>query len=173
MSAGSQESGMQSEQPAMQPVAPSGVNPSSGAHSPERPGERKARWFAALIVLAIVAYPAARWMGVGGDPVASGSRRSLLQQSVEHYTAGRYDEAVQAAKAAIAENAKSAEAYNNLAVSYLGLRRYDEGIEAAQTAIRLQPDNQLAKNNLAWIEREKAKASRPPVSQAETAQAAT
>lgn len=83
---------------------------------------------------------------------------SNLQLSFEHYQAGRYKEAIAAAQAVLAVNPESPDAYNNMAISYLGLKMYDEGIRAAEQALRLRPDYQLARNNLAWIQQEKAKA---------------
>jgi tetratricopeptide (TPR) repeat protein len=92
----------------------------------------------------------------------SSSAAAALKRSLERYQAGRYEEAIAAAKEALEENPGSAEAYNNLAVSYLGARRFDEAIHAAQEAVRLKPDFQLAKNNLAWIQREKTRANGVP-----------
>ena len=108
----------------------------------------------AAVIVALLAYPL---VGCSGEtPPADAA--SELQLSFEHYQAGRYQEAITAADPSLAQ------AYNNIAVSYLGLRMYDEASKAAQEAIRLSPDLQLAKNNLAWIQREKAKApSAPPV----------
>jgi tetratricopeptide (TPR) repeat protein len=129
------------------------------------------------LVLLLVAYPAARWMLSRGAEAPrtqadSTAFQSALESSFQHYQARRYDEAVTAAKGAIAMNPNSAEAYNNLAVSYLGLRKFDEATQAAQTAIRLQPNSQLAKNNLVWIQQERAKASAPAVAPAAATQAA-
>lgn len=101
------------------------------------------------------------------QPQAAGALE--LQQSFDLYQAGRYQEALAAARAAIAANPKSADAYNNLAVAYMGLRQIDEAIQAAEDAIRLRPDYQLAKNNLAWFRSEKAVAR--PVTPAEAEQA--
>ena len=88
--------------------------------------------------------------GISGDPwrsmVAAGvvvlltcsaaacSEEHELQLSLEHYQAGRYQEAITAAKTALVANPNSAGAYNNLAVSYLALSMYDEAIHAAQEA---------------------------------------
>lgn len=96
-----------------------------------------------------------------------------LQRSFQQYQAGRFQEAIVSANAAIAANPASADAYNNLAVSYLGLRQFDGAIQAAQDAIRLKPDYQLAKNNLAWIQREKAKATSAPVQATPSSPAST
>ena len=133
------------------------------------------RWGIAVAVMALIAYPAARWAGIGGGgaavaPASAGARE--LQSSFEHYRAGRYQEAVTAARASLAANPNSAEAYNNLAVSYMGLRQIDDAIQASQEAIRIRPDFQLAKNNLAWLQREKAKAALPPPTAAQAAEAA-
>jgi tetratricopeptide (TPR) repeat protein len=121
------------------------------------------RWtVAAAVALMLVAYPFVNWLTGGSRPApVTASAESSSQEAMELYQAGQYQEAVAAAKASIALNPKLADAYNNLAVSYLQLRQYDEGIQAAQEAIRLKPDFQLAKNNLAWIQREKAGAAAP------------
>ena len=118
-------------------------------------------WRGALVVmlLALAAYPLAHWLTGGGKNAgggAPGAWQARLQSSVAHYQAGRYQDAISEAKAALAANPNLPEAYNNLAVSYLQVRMFDEGIQAAQEAIRLRPDFSLAKNNLAWIQREKA-----------------
>lgn len=94
-----------------------------------------------------------------------------LRLSAQQLQEGRYQEAVDSAKVALAADPNSADAYSNLAVSYLGLLMYDEAIQAAQEAIRLRPDYQLAKNNLAWIQREKAQATLPSVPAAQIAEA--
>ena len=99
------------------------------------------------------------------------SYAAALQLSAQHFQAGRYQEARDAAQAALAANPESADAYNNLALAYLELGMHDEGIQAARNAIRLRPDYQLARNNLAWIEEEKASAALPRVQAAEREQA--
>ncbi len=142
-----------------QPAAPSG----SG------------RWLLVAVVLVLVVYPAARWVlsrgGGTAAPKTAGAGQSELQLSYQHYEAGRYQEAITAAKAALAKDPKSADAYNNMAVAYMGLRQIDNAIEVVQNAIRLKPDYQLAKNNLAWFQQEKATTGLPPVQQAQLAQA--
>lgn len=122
-------------------------------------------WAIAVVVVVLLMYPLARWMmgeggaGTVGVPLPAASQ---LQTSFEHYQAGRYQEAIASAKAALAVAPNLADAYNNLAVSYLALRQYDEATRAAEEAIRLNPDYQLAKNNLAWIQRERAASAAPP-----------
>lgn len=115
------------------------------------------RWGLATVLLMLIAYPAGRWMR-GSDAASVSTAQVALHNSLEHYRAGRYQDAVYAAQAAIAADSNLADAYNNLAVSYLQLRQYDEALRAVQEAIRLKPDFELAKNNLAWIQQQKAKA---------------
>ncbi len=120
-------------------------------------------WVTALVV--VVTAVCALWVanhGEGPEVVKSAPPSDALQSSFQQYQAGKYADAIASAKAALALNPDSADAYNNLAVSYLALGRYDDGIVAAQEAIRLRADFELAKNNLAWIQREKAKAFVPP-----------
>jgi len=121
------------------------------------------RWAMAAVVLVVLGYLLATWLQGGGGKSSGTSAQSALRSSFEHYKAGRYDNAITAAKSALAADPTvAADAYNNIAVSYLGLRQYDKAIEAAREAIRLRPDYQLAKNNLAWIQREMAKSAGAP-----------
>ena len=134
--------------------------------SEEAQVKRVLRWVIAALVVALVAYPIVR--RVQGPPAGGGQNvkvlqvpkgKSLLSYSAEAFQAGRYDEAIAAAKAMLVIDPKSAEAYNNLAVSYLKLRQWDDAIKSAEEAIRLKPDFELARNNLAWIRQEQANAS--------------
>ena len=79
--------------------------------------------------------------------------------SYERYQQGRYQESIDAARSALKTDSKAAWAYNNIAVSLLGLKKYDEAIANAEHALMVQPGFILAVNNLAWIRDEKAKAS--------------
>jgi tetratricopeptide (TPR) repeat protein len=88
-----------------------------------------------------------------------------LNASFRLYQAGRYQEAIMAAKAALKADPSSADAYNNLAVTYAALRMWDDAAQNAQEALRINPNYQLARNNLIWIMQEKQKApSSPPAS---------
>jgi tetratricopeptide (TPR) repeat protein len=102
------------------------------------------------------------------------AQQKELALSTERYQAGRYQESIDAAKAALKADPKSAAAYNNIAVAYLALKKYDEAIANAQQALRLQPGYTLASNNLAWIRQEQAKAqgkaSPPPTNTQPTAE---
>lgn len=132
------------------------------------------RWAIGAVVVLLLAYPLVRlMMGRGGaaDIAQPPPGAGALQQSFEHFQAGRYGEAVVAAKAAIVANPNEADAYNNLAVSHMKLGQVDEALQAIQEALRLRPDDQLAKNNLAWFQQEKAKAALPPVPAAQAGQA--
>ena len=125
--------------------------------------ERSGGWARAIDVTAVVLlllYPLAA-CGGGSATAKQAEAQKALQTSLEAYQAGRYQDAVTAAKAALAANPNLAEAHNNLAVSYLQLRRFDEATQAAEQALRLSPGFQLAKNNLAWIQREQAAAGSP------------
>ena len=119
----------------------------------------------AAVMVGLLAYPVA---GCSGDSTATqpADAASALQLSLDHYQAGRYQESITAAEAALAADPGMAEAHNNMAVSYLGMRKYDEAIQAAQEALRLKPDLQLAQNNLKWIQEEKAKAASAPAQSA-------
>jgi len=120
-----------------------------------------ARRSSALVAVLLV-YPLslAAWRQTA--PAGQSPAQSALTASYEHYQAGRYEEAIASAKTALAADPSSADAYNNMAVAYLGLRKYPEAVRAAEEAIRLKPDYQLAKNNLAWIQREQANPTAPP-----------
>jgi tetratricopeptide (TPR) repeat protein len=93
-------------------------------------------------------------------PPDPNSYEGLITRSKDSYLAGRYQEAIDAARAALKLKADSPEAYNNIAVSYSALKQWDEAITSAQRAIALKPDFQLAKNNLAWAQRGKAESGR-------------
>lgn len=120
-------------------------------------------WALAAIIIAVAAY----LFGLnssGTAPLASAasplnSAEAQVDRSNLAYRAGQYREAIQAATAALKLKPEYALAYNNLAVSYLGLHMYDEALHNAREALRVQPNWDLAKNNLAWIQREKAKSA--------------
>ena len=127
------------------------------------------RWVVGSLVAVVFIFPFARRALRPAEPpapsVPSASPVSVTQ-SASLYQAGRYEEAIAAAKAALQKDPKAADAYNNMAASYSALHRWDEAIQSAGEAIRLQPDHQLAKNNLAYAQNEKAKAgAAPPASE--------
>src|SRR5580658_5464330 len=123
------------------------------------------RWALLLVMIALLVYPLIhRTRDNSSAPSAATDPHSADQQlnrSLQAYQAGKYQEAILDAQAALKARPNFALAYNNLAVSYLQLKMYPEAIQNAEQAIRLQPNLQLAKNNLAWIEREVAKSAAP------------
>jgi len=125
------------------------------------------QWAITAVIVMVLVYPLALWLREAGVVGPTGpslsAAQTALQQSYEAYQAGRYQAAIDAARAALAKDPNLAEAYNNIAVSSLQLRRYDEAMEAAQTALELKPDFDLARFNLMWIQREKAAAGNTTV----------
>ena len=83
---------------------------------------------------------------------------SYLSQSLAEFQAGKYQDSIASARAALKIRPEFAEAYNNIAVSEIRLQNFEKAVAAAETAVRLKPDLQLAKNNLAWAISEKQKA---------------
>jgi tetratricopeptide (TPR) repeat protein len=121
------------------------------------------RWIAAsVLVFALLMYPIARRvMGRPAPPTATPTVAlpDLLTLSLQYYQARRYPEAIAICKALLATNPNSADAYNNLGVSYAGLGQWDDAVASLQTALRINPNHQLAKNNLVWITSERQKAA--------------
>jgi len=78
-----------------------------------------------------------------------------INRSLALNQAGKFEESIAAAKAALAIDPHSAEAWNNIAANEQAMHRWDDAIAAARKAIGLRPDFQLAKNNLAWSESQK------------------
>lgn len=111
----------------------------------------------AIVVCILIAFPLVHSAILGlvtKPPVAARltlPQSALLQAALQLYQQGRYQDAITAGKTLVAENPRSAEAFNNLAVAYAALHMWDGAMTCATTAVRLQPDFQLAKNNLAWI----------------------
>jgi tetratricopeptide (TPR) repeat protein len=76
--------------------------------------------------------------------------QNWLELSLLYHQAGRYQDCIAAATAALKLKPDYAEAYNNVAAAYQSLARWDDAIRAAQQALKLNPNLQLAKNNLAY-----------------------
>jgi protein O-mannosyl-transferase len=119
---------------------------------------------AGILIFAVLMYPIMRRLWKSVTPTANRPATSeaatppdLLTTSFRLYQAKRYREAIAAANAFLTLNPNSADAYNNLGVSYAGLEQWDDAIRCLQQAVRLRPDYQLAKNNLAWVEQSKLK----------------
>ena len=98
---------------------------------------------------------------------AAAAPNGVQRQTVNDYInlslrlnqAGNYAGSIVAAEHALALDADSAEAWNNIAAANEALHRWDAAIAAAQKAVALRPDFQLAKNNLAWSLQQKAVAA--------------
>ena len=75
---------------------------------------------------------------------------ALVDESMRLHRSGDYAASLAAAQKALRLNARSAEAWNNIAANDEALHRWDDAIRAAQKALELKPDFQLARNNLAW-----------------------
>jgi tetratricopeptide (TPR) repeat protein len=98
--------------------------------------------------------------GKESPPAAAMPPEEWLNASLRANQAGRYQESIQDARAALRLRPNYAEAYNNIAAGYESLGQWDEAIAAAKEAIRINPGYQLAKNNLAWSLEQKSKSAR-------------
>ena len=79
----------------------------------------------------------------------------LVQASFVLFQQGRYAESTTAAQQALALDARSAVAWNNIAANAEAQHRWDEAIGAARKALALQPNFTLANNNLQWSLRQR------------------
>jgi tetratricopeptide (TPR) repeat protein len=75
---------------------------------------------------------------------------SYLAISLERYNEGRYVEAIDACKSALAVKPNYAEAWNNICAAYNKLGRYEDAAAACEQALRYKPDFELARNNLQY-----------------------
>lgn len=83
---------------------------------------------------------------LGPDPGAEAQR--LVQASLEHYRAGRFQESLAAATRAAALDPALAVAQNNRCSALNALGRHEEAAAACREAIRLDPALDIARNNL-------------------------
>jgi tetratricopeptide (TPR) repeat protein len=81
--------------------------------------------------------------------------QNWLELSLLYHQAGRYQDCIAAATAALKLKPDYAEAYNNVAAAYQSLGKWDDAIRASQQALTLNPNLQIAKNNLAYTMSEK------------------
>jgi len=99
---------------------------------------------------------AVRYSLVAQNPgTVSKTPEQLLNLSLQHYQAGRFEDCIGTAREALHLRPDYAEAYNNIAAANQSLRRWDEAIDAAKEAIRIKPEFQLARNNLAYATQQK------------------
>jgi tetratricopeptide (TPR) repeat protein len=94
-----------------------------------------------------------------GTPTTSPSEKlppeALIRVASGDCRAGRYDDCLKNAKAAIELRPNYAEAYNVMAMALFATNHGDDGIAALRQAIRIKPDYETAKKNLAWALEEK------------------
>jgi tetratricopeptide (TPR) repeat protein len=76
--------------------------------------------------------------------------QNYLAKSYALYKRGSYQEAIVAARQALAEKPDNADAWNNLGAAYNSLGQYREAAEALETALRSRPDFALARRNLRY-----------------------
>jgi tetratricopeptide (TPR) repeat protein len=91
-------------------------------------------------------------------PATPATADAWLTSSLQDYRAGRMQQCIDDARAALKLQSNLAVAYNNIAACSNDLGRPDDAIAAATQALRLQPDFQLARNNMAVALRLKAAA---------------
>ena len=100
----------------------------------------------ALVCLSVFASPPASTIATaiqdGNDATALNARGLQL------YTAGKYEEAVNAYKEAIKLKEDYADAHHNLGDAYFQLNQFKEAIDAYKKAIRYQPNLPTAYNNM-------------------------
>jgi len=144
------------------PVSPE----DAGSTVPPKDGQsplsgKLGKWILGAVIVALLGFPIVQRIRSG--PANSGGGVSEtdadVQRSVDLYNAGKYQESITAAQAAIKLNPNAVLAYNNIAVDYLQLKNYDEALKNIKQALAVQPDLALAQTNLKWILGEQAKAN--------------
>lgn len=81
---------------------------------------------------------------------------NFINISLTYYNAGKFVEAIEAAKKSI-EIMPNANAYNNICSSYNQLKQYDKAITACEKALKLDANHKLAKGNLAYAQQQHSK----------------
>jgi hypothetical protein len=81
---------------------------------------------------------------------------AALNDSLSHYAAGRFEDSIRSAAAALTLEPDSAAAHNNLCAGHASLQRWDEALTACENALAHDPTFTLARNNLAWARSGKA-----------------
>jgi tetratricopeptide (TPR) repeat protein len=80
--------------------------------------------------------------------VAQPTVDNYLKLSVLYYETGRYEDCINAARAALKINPDLAEAYANIASAYHTMGKLDETIAALEEEVRINPNLRSAKSNL-------------------------
>jgi len=96
----------------------------------------------------------------GGPAFDSQRRDGLINASLASYRAGQYPQSIAQARAALALDPGSAEAWNNIAAAEAAQHHWDPAIAAAEKAITLKPSLEIAHNNLAWALQQRALAEK-------------
>jgi tetratricopeptide (TPR) repeat protein len=99
--------------------------------------------------------PTIRAYLAAGNKPGQRTPEQLLDLSLRHHQAGRYQECIDAAREALRLRPNYAEAYNNIAAAYESMGQWDNAIQAAKEALRIKPDFELARNNLRYSEAQK------------------
>ena len=133
-----------------------------GALSARSPADlRTTVWLVALVAAVLVVYPALRRQMSRTQSAArarAAEAAMLIEQSLEHARAARFQECVDTAEQAVGLNPNAAAAYNNLGFCLASLKLWDDAIPNAEEAVRLDPALRIAQNNLVWMRQEKLKA---------------
>jgi tetratricopeptide (TPR) repeat protein len=143
-------------------IPPGEESPSNEVSAKTAAAPSGSRWLWVLVamVFALLAYPILQMVTKNtAPPKLPDGAQALLNVSFQLFQAGRYQEAIGAASAVLKMVPNSADAYNNIAVSYAALKNWDEAVKNVQEALRIRPDYQLARNNLAWFIKERVKAN--------------
>jgi Flp pilus assembly protein TadD len=114
------------------------------------------RWVLAVAVVVMLAVTIRMANSREGAPTAGALQvSSILNQSRQHYQAGRFKECIDTATQAAKLNPYSKQAFNNIGICAGNLGLWDEAIRNTQKALRLDPNFQVAKNNLAWLQQQR------------------
>lgn len=76
---------------------------------------------------------------------------ALYDEAVDHIAAGEPEAAVAKYRAALAQDAQFADAWEGLSMALADLERWDEAVAAGKRVVELTPDEQLAYTNLSRI----------------------
>ena len=118
--------------------------------------------------VAMLSYPVTRI--VSGSTAAAAQAQAppateadrLLQRSLDHATAGRFEDCVELAERSATLDPKSSRALNNVGYCSGKLGRWDVAVKNLEAAIKLEPASEVAKGNLAWVRQEQAKVAKAP-----------
>jgi protein O-mannosyl-transferase len=78
-----------------------------------------------------------------------------INQSLEYYKIGKFNECILACNKAIELNKNSTIAYNNICSAYNALKEWEKAEQACLKALETDPNFERAKNNLIWARKNK------------------